>query len=353
LLDGLTNNASMGADNNVDHPEATGAVLTGTHPHTVGTNGTNQGASVDQVIAQAMGSDTLFSSLELGAESAAVCTTDWCAGETNISWNGAGSPRVKDIVPASVFERLFGGNNPLETEEQRARRKARKQSIIDFVLEDSHALSARVSASDRIRLDEYLTGVYEIESRIYAEIPSECEDLSWPLSSEGIDEQVKQMCDLMVLAFKCDLTRVITFMLGNGRSDRTVSHIGVSDSHHVMSHHQGDPETIANLNQYMLWQVERFAYLLGEMQKVVTPCGTLLDSSAVCFFSGMGEGDAHRPEDLPVVLAGRACGQLSPGRRLQYSNGRDIADLHVSMMQMFGLPNTTHGQMGTGPLTDL
>jgi hypothetical protein len=160
------------------------------------------------------------------------------------------------------------------------------------------------------------------------------------------------MNELMVLALRCDSTRVISFMLGNSASDRPCSFLGIADTHHSLSHHAGDPEKLAALAAIGRWELECFVDLLTGMAAVDEGDGSLLDHSAVLLGSELSDPNAHRHDDLPLLLAGRAGGQLSPGGTLAYP-GRPLGDLHLSLLQRLGVAIEAFGDDGRTPLEQL
>lgn len=344
---------------NGHHAAGTAAFLTCAHARKTAGTDLHVGISMDQVLANHLRGATRFPSLELGNDAGTgvrSCDSSYsCAYSYNISWAGPSTPRPKETRPRAVFERLFAGVDPGETQAQLEKRRRYEHSILDFVSEDARALQGRLGTTDRRKLDEYLTSVRELERRIDELEPAQaaCQPPEAPTASEDVRAKTRAMMDLIVLAFQCDLTRIATFMLGNGRSDRVYDFLGLSDTHHTYSHHQrqqANYDALATINR---WEVEQYAYLLQRLKAVrETDGSTLLDSAFVYFGSEVEDGNAHGHTNMPVLLAGRGGGALGPGRHVRYS-GEPIANLFISVMRGMGASVSTFGDDGTGPLPGL
>jgi hypothetical protein len=340
------------------HARGTSTFLTCTHPRKAASAIYN-GTSLDQLIAQNVGTETRLPSLELGAENkqnSGTCDSGYsCAYQRNISWASPTQPAPKEVNPRAVFDRLFGGEDPRLSEAQRARRRAYRLSVLDFVREDTAALQSRLGARDRVKLDDYLTSVREVERRI--EKAAEVDQCDAGERPEGVptdpEEHIKLMLDLMVLAMKCDVTRVGSFMLGEGGSNRTFPFLGINSGHHELSHHQNDPVKWQKLAQINTWEVEMLAYLLDAMRNVEEGDGTLLDNSIVMMGSEIADGNAHDNKSMPVLVAGRGGGQLRTGQHLVLPEETPIANFYMSIAQMCGVPVDSFGDDGTEALSDV
>jgi hypothetical protein len=250
VLSGLTHDKGRAnGDGPGDHARSASVFLTGAQPRKTDGSNIRSGISVDQAAAQQIGSATRFASLELGCEpgrSAGNCDSGYsCAYSSNIAWSGEASPVGKEVDPKLVFQRLFGNGSASDTQRAQARRDAMRQSILDYVADDAERLQRRLGGGDQRKLDEYLTGVREIERRIeHSRSESIDSDLVDYPSPAGIPddyaEHIRLMCDMMVLAFQTDSTRIATFMLANAGSNRGYRPIDVPDGHHDLSHHGGD-----------------------------------------------------------------------------------------------------------------
>ncbi|MES2568914.1 MAG: DUF1552 domain-containing protein, partial [Verrucomicrobiota bacterium] len=267
---------------------------------------------------------------------------------------------TREINPRLVFERLFASELPREVGEGQARRAHFKKSILDFVLEDARSLSAKVGGRDRQKVDEYLTAIREIERRVEnAEQMVAGANVSVAAGyeiPEGIpesyEEHARLMCDMMVLAFQSDVTRICTFMLANEGSNRSYRNIGVSDGHHTLSHHQRDPVKLARIRDINRFHVQQFAYVLNRLKSIPEGDGTLLDNCMLLYGAGLADGDAHAHDNLPLIMAGRGGGSILPGRHIRYSSETPMNNLLVSMLDRVGSPVANFGD-STGPLRGL
>ncbi len=160
------------------------------------------------------------------------------------------------------------------------------------------------------------------------------------------------MCDLQVLAFQSDLTRVVTLVIGREGSNRVYPEIGISDPHHPLTHHRNNPEWIEKVTRINVLHIELFAYLLKKLKSTADGDGTLLDHSMLIYGSGLSDGNKHTHEALPVLLAGRGGGTLKPGRHLTYPAGTPITNLYLSLLDRMGVHQETIGD-STGQLNQL
>ena len=364
VLSGLAQDqARAHGDGPGDHARSASVFLTGAHP--VKTAGANirVGTSVDQVAAAKIGGATRFASLELGVQGGRQnggCDSGYsCAYSNNISWRSPTTPNAKERNPRLVFERLFLGGKPGETSTERARRIRRRKSILDFVGRDAADLRKRLGTSDRAKLDEYLTGVREIEQRIEKTERIQ-EDGTSPAAThpiptskpKGTREHIRLLCDLMVLAFQTDTTRIATFMLGNGGSNLKYPEVGVHENHHGISHHGKDPKKVDKIRRINRFHMGEYAYLLERMKAVKEGDGTLLDNSLVVVGSGIGDGNRHNHDNLPILMAGRGGGTIKTGRHIVYPRWTRLNDLYLAMLARAGAPTASLGD-STGILPKL
>jgi hypothetical protein len=341
-----------------DHARAASTFLTGVHPRKTAGADIQVGISADQVAAQFVGGRTRFASLELGLEHGRLvgnCDSGYsCAYSNSISWRTPSLPNPPEVNPRLVFERLFGASDG-ESPAARARRQQSEKSILDFVSEDTERLQRELGATDRRKLDEYLTGVREIERRI--EAAEKDAPPAPPLDRpEGIPvdygEHARLMFDLMVAAFQTDSTRIATFMMAREGSNRTYREIGISDAHHGISHHRGNQDWIGKLAQINRYHVEQFAYFLKRLKETPDVEGSLLDNAMIVYGSGLADGNRHTHHDLPVLLAGRAGGRLKPGRHLRYKSETPMNNLFLSMLERMDVAAESLGD-STGKLQEL
>jgi hypothetical protein len=341
VLTGLTqDNANAKGDGGGDHARALACFLTGMHPRKTDGANIKAGISVDQVAAQKVGERTRFSSLELGIDPSAQagnCDSGYsCAYSSNISWSSESTPVAHETNPRAVFDRLFGAGDQADRASARAKRTALRQSILDVVNEDARQLRGRLGATDSRKLDEYLTGVRELERRIVQsmqpppQIPQGAERPSGVPSEYG--EHIRLMCDMIALAFQADLTRIVTFVLANEGSNRSYGWLDVPEGHHELSHHENNAEKQAKIAKINTFHVEQLAYLLEKLKSTQEENVSVLDNSMVVFGSGIGDGNRHNHDDLPIVLAGRCTGTIQTGRHVRYPNNTPLNNLFLSML---------------------
>ena len=241
-----------------------------------------------------------------------------CAYTNSISWRSPTTPAPPEVNPRVIFERLFGSEDFHLDPATRARRAGYRKSILDMVSEDTRKLNNTLGQADRRKMDEYLTSVREIETRIQS-----AEKDNHPVNPgmekpTGVPvtygEYVTLMFDLQIAAFRADLTRVSTMMMGREGSMRPYPEINVSDSHHPLTHHRNNPEFIEKVTQINTFHTSLFAAYLGKMKAVQDgEGGSLLDNSLIVYGSGLGDGNRHTHENLPILVAGRAAEASSRG----------------------------------------
>ena len=361
VMSGLTQkNAFALGDGAGDHARSASAWLTGCHPKKTSGANIKVGVSIDQILAKELGDKTRFGSLELGCERGGLagdCDSGYsCAYSNSISWRTESTPVAKEVNPRLVFERLFQSEDINETQQSRIERLAENKSILDFVMEDAKLLNKKLGTTDKMKLDEYMTGIREIERRIsFVENQSKANNIQ---QFSNIDipsdygEHIRLMGDLMVLAFQTDTTRVSTFMFANEGSNRSYKSIGVSDGHHEMSHHQRNPEKLEALRKINTFHTTQLAYILNKMNSVSEGDKTLLENSMVLYGAGICDGDRHNHDDLPLLMAGKAGGKISSGKHLKFNNGTPMSNLFLSMADKLGVPQENIGD-STGKLDQL
>ena len=361
LLSGMThNNGRALGDGPGDHARAAASFLTGVHPKKTDGADIRNGISVDQVAAELVGGRTRFASIELGVEHgrlAGNCDSGYsCAYSNSISWRSEATPMPPEVNPRLVFERLFGRPGDSDDPVARAKRKRYEKSILDFVQQDTRKLQSELGPTDRRKLDEYLTGVREIEKRIEAGEASAAQTTPSMDRPSGVPvdyaEHAKLMFDLQVVAFQTDQTRIATFMLAREGSNRTYRQIGVPGGHHGLTHHRNDEEKIRKISKINRYHMELFSYFLKRLDSIQEGDGTLLDHSIVVYGSGLADGNKHTHHDLPVLVAGRAAGGLHPGRHLRYDTETPMANLYLTLLDRMGVHPEAIGD-STGHLEHL
>lgn len=350
VVSGL-DNAPAESEGPGDHASGTSGFLTCTHVTKSESTITN-GTSVDQVYAQHIGDQTVLPSLQVGIEgggNTGGCDSGYsCAYSRNISWVG-NTPLSKVTAPSTAFDLLFSGFDPGATAQQLAQRKANRLSVLDYTKADAEKLNMRLGTSDRIKLEEYLDSVRDLELQVLADDAApKCEVGPNPGEPEDITAHIRLMSDVIVKAFECDRTRSISFMMANAGSNRSYGFLGHSGGHHQYSHHGSDPANYAAIQAINTWEIENLAYLLERMAGIVEPDGsTLLDSSMVYFSSEIEDGNAHRHFNLPVLLAGRGGGVIEPGRHIMH-DGVPMANLFLAMLQGLGADVSSFGDDSNG-----
>ncbi len=343
-----------------DHARAGATFLTGVHPKKTEGVDIRAGISVDQIAARELGKKTQLSSLELTLEAPGLvgnCDSGYsCAYTNTISWRTPTTPMPMEVNPRAVFERLFGDGESTDARARIARIKE-DRSILDSVREEVAHLEPGLGARDRGKLSDYMDAIRDIERRIQlAEEQSATLKLpvmERPMGVPGsFEDHAKLMFDLQVIAFQADLTRVISIMIGREGSNRAYRAIGVPDPHHGISHHQGDREKIEKLAKINAHHIEMFAYYLDRLRSTPDGDGNLLDHSMLVYGSSLSDGNMHTHQDLPVLLAGGAAGQIKGGRHLKFPKGTPMTNLFLSMLDKLGVPSERIGD-STGKIEHL
>lgn len=301
------------------------------------------GTTVDQIAAQQIGQETQLPSLELAMDlldMVGQCDNGYaCVYQNNLSWSSPTSPLPPEAHPRVVFERLFGEGGSAS---QRRAALGRRASLLDWVREDIARLQGKLGPGDRAKVSEYLDTVREVERRIQkAEAETEnnaLPDLDRPIGvPAAYADHAKLMFDLQVLAFRGDVTRVVTFQLARESSNRTYPEIGVPDPHHPISHHGNDPEKLAMLAKINQFHVSLFGYFLEQLAAVQDGEGSLLDHTLYMYGSGMGNPNVHDHVRLPVVVAGGGAMRTKGGRHIHYKEPTPMANLHLTLLNLAGV----------------
>ncbi|MEN9577617.1 MAG: hypothetical protein RJA70_626 [Pseudomonadota bacterium] len=354
VVSGLANEPAI-PDGPGDHASGTGAFITCAHPNKSETEIVS-GISIDQVVAKEIGGSTLFPSLQLGVDagtSAGGCDSGYsCAYARNISWADPSTPLPKLTNPGTVYDRLFAGLDPTVSAADKVRRSLYQTSLLDYVKGDIETLSPKLGQRDRGKLDEYVTGIRELETRLGGAGLISCDPIARPASDYDFVTHVQLMTDLTVVALQCNLTRVVTFMLGNAATGRSYDFLGVTGGHHELSHHQDNPANLAALETIGTWEVQQLAALLEKMDAVDEGGSSVLDNSAVFFSSEIEDGNSHSHRNMPIVVAGGLGGALDTGRHVAYKNQEPVANLLVSLAAGLDVDAAGFGD-STGPLSGL
>jgi uncharacterized protein DUF1552 len=316
------------------------------------------GTTVDQIAAKELGKDTQLASLQLAMDLnplAGVCNNGYaCVYQNCLSWSSPTTPLPSEAHPRVVFERLFGeGGNGA------ARRAALKDraSLLDAFNSDIAKLKGRLGSPDRVRVDQYLDSVRQIEREIEraekAVADNATPDMDRPIGVPAtFADHAKLMFDLQVLAFQANITRVVTFQLTREESNRTYPEIGVADPHHPTSHHGGDPEKLAKLAKINTFHMTLFSDFLQKLKATPDGDGSLLDHTVYLYGSGMGNSSLHDHEKLPMLVAGGAATGLKGNRHIRYEKGMDLANLHLTLLDRVGVHLDSFGD-STGEIQQL
>ena len=340
-----------GKDGAGDHARANATFLTGARP--LRTSGANLkvGISADQLAARFLAAETRLASLELTCErvrNTGACDAGYsCAYQYNISWRSEHLPATPESNPRAIFERIYGSGSPEERAVNAARRHAEQKSILDFVQHSARKMEQRLGREDREKLDEYLTGVREVEQRI-----ERVERLGPPAdpgrpapdgTPRDYRDHIRILFDMMLLAFQSDSTRVASFLIGHDGSNRSFREIGVSGGHHDLSHHGKDAGKMELVSRIDHFYSEELAYFLERMKKAKDADGkSLLHNSMIVWGSGLSDGHWHTHVDLPIVVAGNAGGKFQPGRHVD-AGDTPLNNLFVRMLEEVGMPGMSFG----------
>ncbi len=354
VVSGLSNHAANKAKGG-GHAKASGSFLSGAIPKYTAGADVHSGTTFDQIAAQKFGPETRVPSLQLGCEDSRMignCDTgSSCAYTNSISWKNPDSPMAVEVNPRSVFERLFGTVDPSLDAETRARRALYKKSILDLTRENTQSLVSTLGSTDRRKMDEYLTAIREVETRIAKaekdpEIPTGEKPSGIPFSYR---EYVKLMFDLQTIAFQSDLTRVSTMMLGREGSVRVYPEIGVPDPHHPLTHHRNNEDFIEKVTKINEHHVELFSYFVERLKATNDGEGSLLDHSTILYGGAISDGNQHSNHNLPLVIAGHA-GGLKGGRHVAAEAKTPAANLFVDILNRSGVEVENFGD-STGRLS--
>ncbi len=365
-----------------DHGIGCGALLTARMPTK---NVPTTSMSVDQAIADHIGGCSRIPSLQLGTHSVGYHDSWGTFYTQNISWRGPvqnnadgtvtypvgnATPLGKENDPRKVFERMFAGVDPGASETEAAMRRALRKSVLDTIVPHGDSLRNRLSSEDQKKLDELFTGIRELEKELDGTPSASCVVPQTPrtglTNNDAFREQLDVMHDLMVIAFQCDITRVITFMQTDPISDRNFSFIpgitgaGGVTSDHAMSHHSGDAAMIEQFKSMVVWKMERIANFLQKMKAATDLDGQpLLTNSLVWIGSEIADGDAHDHQDMSVLVAGNLGGAVTTNRHVRFPPGgfrnyngvKTFGDFYLTLLDLFGVQATSFGNDGVEAIT--
>lgn len=361
-----------------DHAIGCGAVLTARKP-TADTPFTNH--SIDQVLADAQSAETgcgsALPSWQLGTQNAGPADEFGTYYTRTVSWRGpvvpnadgttsfpAGNatPLGKETDPAKAFDRLFAGSDPTVSATEAARRRALRKSVLDTVVPHGDWLRNRLNAADRGKVDELFTGIRALELEIDRTTPPAATCMKPPAPAGGrlpVPDQLAAMHGLIAVAFQCDLTRVITFMMGDPLTDRSfsfvpdVAAVGGDAGEHAVSHHSNQAPLVAKYRAMILWKMARIAELVRKLKGLQDADGqSMLASTLVMITSELGDGNRHNHDDIPILLAGQLGGRVVTDRHVRFPTGNDytkvktFGDFFITLMGMWGVRATAFGNDG-------
>jgi hypothetical protein len=316
------------------------------------------GTTVDQVAAKQIGKDTQLPSLELSMDLnslAGACNNGYaCVYQNCLSWSSATTPLPSEPHPRLVFERLFGEGGPASARRAALRTRG---SLLDWFGDDIGRLKREVGIPDRVRIDQYLDSVREVERQIQRAEAGASDslviDLDRPVGvPAAYADHAKLMFDLQVLAFQADITRVISFQLSREQSNRTYPEIGVPDPHHPTSHHGNDPEKLAKIAKINTFHVSLFAQFLEKLKATPDGDGSLLDNTVYLYGSGMGNSSIHDHDNLPILVAGGGAAGMKGNQHIRYKDPEPLANLHLTLLERVGVQMDSFGD-SNGKIKDL
>ena len=330
-----------------DHFRSSATYLTQSYPKRTAGADVECGISMDQLYAQRSGQDTPLPSMQVCIESvdqSGGCGYGYsCVYTDAISWAAPNKPLPMIRDPRVVFDQMFGVFGSGATPEQRRLRRNEDLSILDFVRESARRLSARVGAGDRARLNDYLDNVREIERRIQAVEArnGSGEPRELPAAPPGIPddfaEHVRLMIDLQMIAFRSEITRVVSFKLGRDTSNRVYPGSGSTGAFHIVSHHSERPERVlefAKINEYHVRST--LPYFLKQLQDTPDGDGTMLDNAVIMYGSPMGNPNQHNHKRVPFLIAGHAGGAIKGGVHLKAKNATPLSNVMLSLLHTLG-----------------
>ena len=359
VLSGLDQGQSKGLPFEVggDHPRACTAWLTGAHCKMTSGADLHAGISVDQIAGRYFSKFTQLASLEVGLESSEIvgaCESAYgCAYYNTISWRNETTPLPMENRPRAIFERLFGDAGTTDPETRLIMRQE-DRSILDAVTEDVRRLRGKLGGPDRGKIEQYLEAVRDVERRMQLAEKQGDHDMPQAAAPVGIppvfSDYYKLMADLMVLAWQTDMTRVTTFQIGHEMSGRAYPEVGFGDSHHSVTHHQGDREKIAKVIRINIFHTKMLAYYLDKLRQTQDGDGSLLDHSMILYGGALSDGNLHLFTDLPLLLFANGVGGIKGGRHIRYPRGTPMGNLLLTMLDTANVPHVDKLGDSTGRL---
>ncbi len=360
IISGLDHiNATPGPDGAGDHARANATLLTGVRARKTDGSDIHLGISIDQVAANRIGHETRFPSLELSCDKvrkSGRCDSGYsCAYLYNISWQSATVPMTPEPNPRLLFERLFGAGDHGQRRKLSAARGESQQSVLDFVLDDAKTLERELGRKDRRKLEEYLTGVRDIEQRLaraeeFGDLPDPPVDTPAGIPAD-YGEHMRLMFDLLALAFQTDSTRIATLLLAGDGTNYAFPQIGIPEGHHYLTHEQRrSPEAAEKVTRIDEYYMQHFAAFLEKLAKTEDSDGhSVLRNSMIVYGGAIADGNRHTHDNLPVILAGGGGGELRTGRYVEVAS-QPMANLFLGMLDHLGVTGVESFGDSTGRL---
>ena len=300
------------------------------------------GTTIDQIAAQHIGQDTPLPSIEVATEltgGSGQCDRDYgCSYGATISFRTPSTPLPMENNPRKLFQTLFGVG---DSAEERAAIADQTKSVLDLIMEQTHALNNQLGAADRVILSDYLESVREIERRIQKSADHDLSNVELPDAPLGIpaefDEHINLQFDLITLAWQADMTRIASMMMAAEVSTKTYNHIGISDAFHPLSHHQNDPAKISRLVRVQEYHSRVFARFVQNLADTPAGDGSLLDNSIILYGSNMSNSNAHDHFPLPSAIVGTGGGRIRGGQHLVYPDYTPVSNLMLTLMDRIGV----------------
>ncbi len=355
-------NATAGNDGPGDHARANATFLTGARATKTAGADIHVGQSIDQLAATRLHGSTRFSSLELSCDAvrkSGGCDSGYsCAYQYNLSWRTATQPMAPETNPRALFERLFGLTDSSQTAMANRLSASERMSLLDYVLEDANDLRKELAVNDRRKLDEYLSSTRDIERRIGQAskfpIPDVPKDSVLPIGvPEKYADHLSLMFDMLALAMQTDATRVATLLMAADGSNRAFPDIGIPEGHHYLTHHQNETESHEKVGKIDLFYLEHFARFLKRLADISDTDGnSVLHNSMIVYGGGIGDGNKHNHDNLPIILAGNGGGTLHGGR--YHSAGSvPMTNLYLSLIDRMGIDSIESFGDSTGRLDSI
>jgi hypothetical protein len=355
VVTGLRNHAAEGAGVHAVNP---GTWLTCKSPFWENDGSEFYGVSADQIAAQHIGQDTPFPSLELCIEtkpaSDAKCNPSYgCGFGSTISFRSPTQPLPLEHNPRKLYYRLFGQG---DTAAEREAIIEETGSLLDLVTDSAASVRRKLDSADKVRLEEYLESVREIERRVHIMGDQDFSAIDLPDAPAGVPatfaEHIKLMLDLTALAYQAELTRVVSFMLAAEISMLTYNQVGVSEAFHPLSHHQNNPDKMARLAIVQAYHSKVFARFLEKLKNTPDGDGSLLDHAILLYGSNMSNSNLHNADPLPSAVFGHGYGKIKGGQHLHYAQDTPHANLIFTLLERGGIPLKSLGN-SSGELTEV